>query len=499
MSHWIILPLLLPLAAGMLNLLLVRTGGMGKQRVVSLLTVCGLLAFALLLLARAASGHVDVYELGNWPAPFGIVLVLDRLSALMLALTALLALPVLAHACFGDDRRGRDFHVLFPLQILGINGAFLTGDLFNLFVFFEILLIASYCLAMHGQGPERTRNALRYVVLNLVGSSLFLIALGTLYGVCGTLNMADLAVKVAGSTPDQAPLLRASALLLVTVFGLKAAILPLFLWLPGLYASVLPAVAALFAIMTKVGVYAILRTQSLIFTSQGPAKDAAELLFPLALATLGAGSICVLGSRHLRTLLAWLVIVSVGTLLAGIGLWNEAGISASLYYLPHSTLVIAGLFLLADHLARQRGLAGDRLEPGPPMSQPSLLGALFLLGAMGAAGLPPLSGFVGKVLLLQATPAFLSVWLWPVALGGSLITIVALGRCGSLLFWKTEGIPLSGTSASWSRLAPAAALILTGVALTVMAGPVTAYTDAAARQLLAPDNYINAVLGGVTP
>jgi len=498
MNHWIILPLLLPLVAGMLNLLLVRAE-VGAQRVVSLLTTFVILLFALLLLARAASGHIEIYELGNWPAPFGIVLVLDRLSALMLVLTALLALPVLLHACCGDDQRGRDFHVLFPVQLLGINGAFLTGDLFNLFVFFEILLIASYCLAMHGQGPERTRNALRYVVLNLIGSSLFLIALGTLYGVCGTLNMADLALKVAGSTPDQAPLLRASALLLLSVFGLKAAILPLFLWLPGLYASVLPAVAALFAIMTKVGVYAILRTQSLIFSSQGPAPDAAELLFPLALATLGAGSMCVLGSNRLRVLLAWLVIVSVGTLLAGIGLWNEAGISASLYYLPHSTLIMAGLFLLADHAARQRGLTGDMLEPGPPMSQPNLLGALFLLGAMGAAGLPPLSGFVGKVLLLQAASAPKAVWLWPVALGGSLVALVALGRCGSMLFWKTEGIPLLGTAVSWPRLAPAAALILAGVALAIMAGPVTAYTEATARQLLAPDNYIRAVLGGATP
>jgi len=498
MNHWIIFPLLLPLAAGMLNLLLVRAGA-GAQRAVSILTVCTLLASTLLLLARAAAGHIDVYELGNWPAPFGIVLVLDRLSALMLVLTALLALPVLMHACSGDDRRGRDFHVLFPLQLLGINGAFLTGDLFNLFVFFEILLIASYCLAMHGQGPERTRNALRYVILNLVGSSLFLIALGVLYGVCGTLNMADLALKVAGSTPDQAPLLHAAALLLLTVFGLKSAILPLFLWLPGLYAAVLPSVAALFAIMTKVGVYAILRTQALIFTADGPVAHSAALLLPLALATLATGSLCVLGSKRLRELLAWLVIVSVGTLLAGIGLWTQAGISASLYYLPHTTLVTAGLFLLANHITRQRGVASDRLEPGFPMSQPNLLGALFLLGAMASAGLPPLSGFVGKVLLLHAAAPAHAVWLWAIVLGGSLLGLVALGRCGSMLFWKTEGAAVSGTAVSWARLAPAAALILATVVLAAMAGPVTAYTEATAGQLLAPRNYIEAVLGGVNP
>jgi len=496
MNHLMIFPLLLPLVAGMTNLLLVRKG-VGAQRLVSILTACALLAVTLLLLHRAQAGHIDTYELGNWPAPFGIVLVLDRLSALMLMLTALLTLPVLLHACCGDDQRGRDFHVIFPLQILGINGAFLTGDIFNLFVFFEILLIASYSLALHGLGPERTRSALRYVVLNLIGSSLFLIALGTLYGVCGTLNMADLALKVAGSTPGQAPLLRAAALLLLTVFGLKAAVLPLFLWLPGLYAAVLPTVAALFAIMTKVGVYAILRTQTLIFTNRGPVPEAADLLFPLALATLGAGSLCALGSRRLRLLLAWLVIVSVGTLLAG--LWNEAAISASLYYLPHSTLVSAGLFLLADHLARQRGQTADALEPGPPMARPTLLGGLFLLGAMGVAGLPPLSGFIGKLLLLQAAPASLVAWVWPFVLGGSLLGIIALGRCGSMLFWKNQDAPLAAPTESWLRLAPATALILAAVILSVMAGPVIAYTDATARQLLAPDNYIKAVLKGEAP
>jgi multicomponent K+:H+ antiporter subunit D len=497
MSHWIILPLLLPLVAGMLNLLLVRRGT-GAQRTVSILTVCVLLAATLLLLDRASTGHITVYELGNWPAPFGIVLVLDRLSALMLVLTALLALPVLVHACFGDDRRGRDFHVLFPLQLLGINGAFLTGDLFNLFVFFEILLIASYCLAMHGQGPERTRSTLRYVVLNLIGSSLFLIALGVIYGVCGTLNMADLALK-AGSSPEQTTLLNAAALLLLTVFGLKSAILPLFLWLPGLYAAVLPSVAALFAIMTKVGVYAILRTQSLIFTTHGPVPHSAAVLLPLALATLAMASLGVLGSKRLRELLAWLIIVSIGTLLTGIGLWTQAGISASLYYLPHTTLVTAGLFLLSDHITRQRGIAADRLEPGPPLSQSDLLGTLFLFGAMASAGLPPLSGFVGKILLLHAAAPTHAIWVWTIVLGGSLLGLVALGRCGSVLFWKTEGIPVSGTTVSWIHLAPAAALILAAVVMAAMADPFTAYTSAAAGQLLAPHNYIEAVLGGANP
>lgn len=492
MNHMLLAPLLVPLLAGMLNLLLVRRG-IAPQRLVSIATTSTLLAVSILLFPRADAGHIDVYSLGNWPAPFGIVLVLDRLSALMLLLTALLALPVLLHATFGDDQRGRDFHVLFPLQLLGINGAFLTGDLFNLFVFFEILLIASYCLALHGSGPQRTRTALRYVVLNLIGSCLFLLALGTIYGICGTLNMADLAGTVRGSGPDQNALLHAAALLLLTVFGLKSAILPLFLWLPGLYASVLPSVAALFAIMTKVGVYAILRTQSLIFTPQGPVAGAAELLLPLALLTMAAGAVGVLGSHGMRGLIAHLVIVSVGALLAGIGLWTQAGISAALYYLPHTTLITAGLFLLTEHIAHQRGPTDDRIEPGAPLAQPTCLGILFLVGASVVVGLPPLSGFIGKILLLQAASG-LEAWLWPVILGAGLAGLLALSRAGISIFWETEGAPLTGVATTWGRLAPTVVLILAGVLLALFAAPLLHYAEATAAQIMDPQTYVNAVL-----
>jgi multicomponent K+:H+ antiporter subunit D len=498
MDHLILAPLLLPLAAGMINLLLVRTGP-GPQRFVSALTAGGLLLTAGALTARAGEGRIDAYALGGWPAPFGIVLVLDSLSAMMLLITALLALPVLAHASSGDDVRGRDFHVFFPIQIMGINGAFLTGDLFNLFVFFEILLIASYCLALHGGGPERTRASLRYVTLNLVGSAFFLVALGMIYGTCGTLNMADLALAVAGSSPDQAPLLQAGALLLLTVFGLKAALLPLLTWLPGLYGAVLPSVAALFAIMTKVGVYAILRTQSLIFTVGGPAPMAAGLLLPLAAATLIWGTIGVIGGRSLREVLAHLVIVSAGTLLAGIGLWNSAGLSAALYYMPHTTLVTGGLFLLAGQIAPQRGSHADSLLPGPPPPQPGLLGTIFFLGAMAAAGLPPLSGFIGKALLLQAAEAEQAIWLWPMILIGGLAGLWALARCGSAIFWKSRGAPASAATISRAGLAPALLLILSSIALAALAAPVTRFTDAAATQLLNPERYIQAVLGGPKP
>lgn len=498
MNHLLLAPLLLPLLAGMVNLLLAR-GSLERQRLVSLLALILTIAASLILAGQADNGTIQVYPLGNWPAPFGIVLVLDRLSALMLSVTAVLFLPVLGHAMQADDRRGGDFHVFFPLQLLGINGAFLTGDLFNLFVFFEILLIASYCLSMHGAGPRRTASSLRYVVLNLVGSSLFLIALGTLYGTCGTLNMADLA-RVAPLIPaDQSWMLSCSALLLLVVFGLKGAILPLFLWLPPLYSSVLPAVAAMFAIMTKVGIYAIVRTAALIFPLHGPAPMYSTLLLPLALLTLAAGVLGVLGSQRLRGMIAYLVIVSAGTLLTGIGLWTTPALGAALYYLPHTTLTTAGFFLLTDHLARQRGLLADQLVPGPPLKQATCLGSLFFLGALAVAGLPPLSGFIGKVLLLQAAPPDLNPWIWFFILGGGLLILAALARAGSQLFWKTSGAPLDQPAISWLQLMPASALILTSMALSILATPLSEYTAAAAAQILDPPAYINAVLTETMP
>lgn len=295
MSHWLILPILLPLFAGSLLLLPLAERW---QRGLSLLAALALIPLSLLLIRTAASGDLSVYALGNWAAPFGIVLMLDRLAALMLLATAVLGSAALIYALRGDDRLGKHFHALFQFQLLGINGAFLTGDLFNLFVFFEILLIASYALLLHGGGAERVRSGLHYVILNLVGSAFFLIAVGTLYGLTGTLNMADMAQKIAMADAERAPLLAAAGLLLLVVFALKAALLPLYFWLPRAYAAASAPVAALFAIMTKVGIYSILRVYTLVFgDAAGELANLAQAwLWPLALATLGLGDRCLGGA-----------------------------------------------------------------------------------------------------------------------------------------------------------------------------------------------------------
>ena len=497
MNHLIILPVLLPLLAGVL-LLFGNRLGLAWRRGVSLAATAALLPITLLLLQHASQDSIDVYILGNWVAPFGIVLVLDRLSALLLLLTALLSLPALLYACRGDDNSGPLFHALFQFQLMGLNGAFLTGDLFNLFVFFEVLLIASYALLLHGAGPARSRAGLHYVVLNLVGSTLFLFAVGVLYGITGTLNMADLAIQVAAAGPAEAPLLRAAGLLLLVVFALKAALLPLYFWLPRAYSAATAPVAALFAIMTKVGVYSIVRVYSLIFGAQAGllADLALPWLWPLALLTLALGALGALAAIELRTLVAYLVVVSVGTLLAGFALASPAALAAALYYLLHSTLVAGGLFLLAGLIRTQRGVEGDQLHPAAPVSQPALLGSLFFIAAVATVGMPPLSGFIGKLLLLSsAAPGAQLAWLWGVVLGSGLLALIALSRAGSQLFWKTRDI--TPVAARTDRLRVASIVLLLGAAplLSLFAEPVHRYTLATAQQLHSPAGYIQAVLG----
>ncbi len=497
MSHALILPFLVPLLAGCV-LLLAHRQGLALKRGLSLAATWALLPLAIVLLVQADSGVLSVYRLGDWQPPFGIVLVLDRLSALMVTVTAVLAGFALLYAVRGDDERGPNFHALFQFQLAGINGAFLTGDLFNLFVFFEILLIASYALLVHGQGPKRVQAGLHYVVLNLLGSSLFLIGVSMLYGLTGTLNMADLAVRVGVADPAEAPLLAAAGFLLLVVFGLKAAILPLYFWLPRAYASATAPVAALFAIMTKLGLYAIVRVFVLVYGSEAGVLSNMVLdwLWPLAMLTLAGGVFGALAARNLQILLAYLVVVSVGTLLAGVALGSEAGLAAALYYLLHSTLVSGGLFLLADIIARQRGDTASELISAPALKQPLLLGALFFAAAISIAGLPPFSGFLGKVMLLRAVPNGMdAAILWPVVLIGGLGMLIALSRAGSMLFWRPSQAVSVGRPADSLRVVAALGLLLGSVVLVVAARPIQAYAQATASQLLDLAPYLQIVRG----
>jgi multicomponent K+:H+ antiporter subunit D len=496
------LPLLLPLVTGSLLLFTSRLGA-GARRAVGFAATLALLPVALLLLVQVGDGGYLVYALGEWRPPFGIVLVADRLSVLMLLLTAIVAVACQFYAGDGQDTAGPQFQSLFQFQLLGINGAFLTGDLFNLFVFFEVLLIAFYTLLLHGLGPQRVGAAVHVVVLNLIGSALFLFAVGTLYGVTGTLNMADLARVIPTLDAETAPLARSGALLLLGVFALKAALLPLGFWLPRSYAAACGATAALFALLTKVGVYAILRVFPLTFGPEAGelAGVATPWLLPAALATLAFGALGALAASSLREVAGWLVVYSVGTLLVSVGLFSEAGYAAAVFYIAHSTLVSAALFLLADVISQQRAGGGDRLTVVVAMPQAGLLGALFIVAAVAMSGLPPLTGFAGKIMILDAArDSTLAVATWSILLSAALVVIVALARAGSALFWRTDGDASAAPTPprpTLRALAPIGLLLGAVVAMVVWGGSVTAYAWSTAGQLARPSEYVEAVLGTV--
>ncbi len=501
MTHWLIMPVVLPAILAPFIILAARYH-MGIQRVFSVAGVLAMIAIAFGLVAQTSDGSVLLYQLGDWAAPFGIVLVGDRLSTMMVMLMAVLALFVLLYAIGSKwDERGRHFHVLFQFQLMGIAGAFLTGDLFNLFVFFEVLLIASYGLMIHSGGNARLRAGVQYVLFNLLGSTLFLFALGAIYAETGTLNMADLSQRVQLISADATVGIRVAAVLLILVFAIKAAVVPLHFWLPSSYAEAPPPVAALFAIMTKVGAYAIIRVYTMIF----PVDLEVTLglhgtwLLPVALLSLAVGAVGVLAAKKLDRLVAFAVISSMGMVMVAIALFTEESIASALYYMVHSTLAAGALFLIVDLVRQSRGHL--ELRTDAPVAGAALIAGLFMVAAIAMTGLPPLSGFVGKLMVLNAAfdggPA---VWVWSVILVSSLISVVGFARAGSVLFWKSQsdGAPVADAG----RAAPSilsfvavGGLLALLVAHTVFAGQMYKYTGATAAQLFQPDKYISTVLG----
>lgn len=496
MVHWISVPVLLPAVMGALIVLLMRNDLL-LQRVFSLITTFGLLAVSIALLVAASHEAPEVYRLGDWPAPFGIMLVLDRLSAMMVALTAVLAVAVLLYIIgTGWDTRGRHFHALFQFQLMGICGAFLTGDAFNLFVFFEVLLIASYGLMIHSGGRDRLRAGVQYVAFNLVGSSLFLFALAAIYSITGTLNIADLAVKASQLSEGDAALFRVAAVMLMMVFAIKGALVPLQFWLPGTYSNAPGPVAALFAVMTKIGAYSVIRFGIIVLPPGHPITGTliADLMLPAAVLTLIIGALGILGATTLSRLAAFAAVASMGTAFIAISAFTPESTAAALYYIVHSTLAGAALFLITDLVVDRR--AHDSLRSAlPPIAQAGLISALFMVSAIATAGMPPLSGFIGKLLILDALREQAAL-IWSVILVTSLFTILGFARAGSTLFWKAhasapEGEAPSHPAEALSFLA-VGALLAGLVVLTVFAGPVIAWMEVSSAGLYDPSAYIGA-------
>jgi len=494
---WVVAPVLVPLVAGALLLVVESVAPRARFALALAATLAGL-AVAIRLFAQAATGTIDVGLLGNWPAPFGIAFVLDRLSAMMVLLTATLAVPGLLYGEARFAGRGPHFHALFQFQLAGLAGAFLTGDLFNLFVCFELLLIASYALLLHAAGPRALATGFRYVVVNLVGSSLFLVAASLLYGVTGTLNLADLALKAASIPVESVGLLRAAGLMLLVVFAIKAAIVPLGYWLPGAYAAAPAPATVLFALMTKVGVYACLRVGSVAFGPDGGplAGLGRGALFALGIVTIVVAAIGCGSARRLGSLAAFLVMLSAGTLVAAVSSGTSATLPGALYYAAHSTIAGALLFLLVDAIAHQRGEAADALVVGPPIAQAAPLSLLFVFAAAANAGLPPLPGFIGKLSILEGALGAGNVrWLFAAMLGGGLAAMIALARAGSRVFWKVSGAPAGVARLAPLELAAIGFLAACSIALVVLAAPAQRFAAATAAQLNAPRDYVRAVLG----
>jgi multicomponent K+:H+ antiporter subunit D len=535
-ASWLLLPVLLPLASAAV-LVLVPDRLRGVKATVNVLAMIANLAVAAVLLAGmddGAQGALVAYLPGNWPVPFGIVLALDRLSALMLTLAAVVGLGALLFALARWHRASVYFHPLLQLQLVGLNGAFLTADLFNLFVFFEVLLAASYGLLLHGGGSLRVRAGLHYIAVNLVASLLFLVGAALLYGVTGTLTMADIAQKLPQIPAGDRGLLHAAAALLAVAFLAKAACWPLNFWLPAAYAAASAPAACMFAILTKVGVYAVLRLWTLCFPASAgdSALFGSGVLVAGGLATLAFGSLGMLRSQHLGRLAGYSVIASSGTVLAATGFGLPALTGGALFYLASSTLAAATLFLLVELVERQRQIevdpprAGD--EPGrlPAFGEEpqaadvnlddeqgvlvgrAIPGALAFLGvgffacALVVAGLPPLSGFVGKLAMLvalaepgaPADAAGASRWLlFAFLLASGLLATLALSRAFMTHFWATQD-----RSAPRLRVIeglPVALLLGSCIALAAGAEPALRYARATAADLHAPQRYVDAILG----
>lgn len=523
--HLVVVPIVLPLVAAAFTLFFDE-----RRRVVraaiSFSTTALLLVVALALLLEASDagphqGTATSYAVGDWAAPFGIVLVADRLSAMMLVLTSFLGLATLLFSLARWDRAGPRFHALFLILLMGVNGAFLTGDIFNLFVFFEVLLAASYGLALHGSGPARVKAGLHYVVINLAASSLFLIGVAVIYGVVGTLNMADLAARIPGIAARDRMLFEIGCAVLGVAFLVKAGMWPLGFWLPATYSAASAPAAGMFAILTKVGVYVVIRLSFLLF---GPSAGlfagfGHSYLAIGGIATIAFGTLGVLASRTMSRIAGYCVITSAGAILAVVGIGGVEALAGALYYLVSSTLGATAFFLLIELLNRARGSTAAAISP-PVFSDEfrdpyedgaeadevgvvipaslALISGGFILCAILLAGLPPLPGFVGKLavmtgVLVAAEPVAPLAWtLIGLLTFSSFAMLIAFARVGIEVLWASDDT--TPPRVKTVEFAAIAVLLTAALALSVEGDLALRFVSSTSVWLHAPQDYIDAVL-----
>lgn len=486
------LPILVPLVTAAVMLMAPTRAVL--QRWLSLAGSTALLASGVALFAHVEGGGIQVLQVGGWPAPFGITLVADLLAALLVVAVGVVAVAVSGAAFAGVDPRREAFgyHPLFQILLMGVSGAFLTGDLFNLYVFFEVMLVASFVLMGLHRNRAQLEGAFKYVTINLIASSIFLTALGLLYGMGGTLNMADLArvwpsVRATGMDA-------VLAVLFVIAFSIKAGLFPLFFWLPASYHTPPAAVGAVFAgLLTKVGVYALIRIFTLLF-QDGPAF-LVTLLLGMSAATMVIGLVAAQGERDFRRILSFNLVGHIGYTTASLGLLTPAALSGAIFYVLHHIVVITNLFLVSGVLLRLRRTTAMTGLGGLYRQQP-VFAALAIVPIFSLAGVPPLSGFLGKLAIVEGTFAAGAYWIGGLVLLVGLLTLLSMGRIWAEGFWappaKVPDPALPGTP----LLIAIAGLSVVTIGITVGAEPLFNVTSRAAQQLLDREDYIRAVLGG---
>lgn len=492
MNNIVILPILLPLIVGVVLLLFAKN--LKVQRVISGITVFALLGLSLYIAHIVYYGGIQTLELGNWQAPFGIVLVADLFAALMVILTSIVGLACLffGFQTLSEERQKGYFYPFYFFLLTGVNGAFLTGDLFNLFVFFEVMLISSYILIVHGGTKYQLRESLKYVLINIFASGLFIVGVAYIYGVTGTLNMADLSVKVAEL--EQQGVLNVIAILFLIVFGMKGALFPLYFWLPKSYYGPPAAIAALFGgLLTKVGIYAIIRTFTLIFYHD-PGFTHTIILY-LAAGTMFFGVLGAVSQFDFKRILSFHIISQVGYMVMGLGIFTPLAIAGAIYYIAHHIIVKAALFLFAGATQKVTGTT-DLKKMGGLLKTHPYLGWLFFIAAISLAGIPPLSGFFSKFALILAGIQEAQYFIVVVALIVGLLTLFSMMKIFIYAFWGEQ--KLSDEEAKkrpiGKLLLPIAPLVLLSIALGLAAEPIFQFSLVVAEQILDPQIYINSVL-----
>lgn len=496
MALLLVLPILIPLLTAAATLL--AWPSRQVQRWLSMAGAAGLLAAALALLADVWRDGIQAVQIGNWPAPFGITLVADLFSALMLVLAGLMGLVVAVYSLASMDapRESHGYYPLLHILLMGVCGAFLTGDMFNLYVWFEVMLVASFVLMALGGERAQLEGAIKYVTLNLISSALFLAAVGILYGVAGTLNMADLALQLPQVQPQG--LVTALSIFFLIAFGIKAALFPLFFWLPASYHTPPVAVSALFAgLLTKVGVYALLRVFTLVFV--GEVGFTHGLISALAGLTMVTGVLGAAAQNGFRRILSFHIVSQIGYMIMGLGLFTPLALAGSIFFIVHNIIVKTNLFLISGVAHRLQGSDALKHLGGLYKAQPGLA-FLFVISAFSLAGLPPLSGFWAKLLLIQAGLNTRQYLLVAAALGVSLLTLFSMTKIWAEAFWKPLPADLPeevSPKLGWSILLPIIILASLTVIMGLMVEPLLTLTSRAAEQLLAPTDYMQTVLRGL--